>query len=47
MSEWSGRGQHWDALDEFMNLIGVPNRAEVLKQIKNKTCRIAMDYTLW
>ena len=46
---WNGlvAGQHWDALDEFMNLIGVPNRAEVLKQIKNKTCRIAMDYTLW
>ncbi|APS35769.1 MULTISPECIES: hypothetical protein [Serratia] len=35
---WNGlvAGQHWDALDEFMNLIGVPNRAEVLKQIKNK-----------
>lgn len=35
---WNGlvAGQHWNALDEFMNLIGVPNRAEVITQIKNK-----------
>jgi hypothetical protein len=35
---WNGLvvGQHWNALGEFMNLIGVPNRTEVLKQIKNE-----------